>query len=416
LRRAGLTAEIEPATGTPANRVIAQQPAAGTEVTRRSAVVLRVTDGTQPVAPPESKGATAEYPVPNVVGLAYDEAIARLARFRAERSHRAGVEPGGQVIAQNPPSGTMRPSGSAVAIVLSDGTLTVVPDLLGFSFDRAIQRLQQTALRWQRIDSTSDQAVGQVIGQAPVAGDRIARGSVVRVQVSSGPAPLELPDVVGLRVDDAIARLAPFAVTRAETAANAPRGEVVAQRPAAGTRLVRGGAVELTVSSGQEAIEVPDVIDEDVAAARARLGEFRVTTMAVPGRPPRERVVAQAPPAGSMQSAGGAVTLSVSDGSLAEPLRTDPTPAAVTSTSPSLRWWLLAGGFGAVMLGAGVVVGRLGAPKPVPRVHAAATLALAPADARIDGAAVVQPTLQLQATLEFGAARVEPPEPPLEAP
>ena len=410
LTSATLGARSESVSGVPAGRVVSQQPPAGTEVTRRSVVVLRVTDGTRPAPPPDKKG--GEIAVPNVVGLAYDDAITRLRAFRPERSHRASLEPGGRVIAQDPPANTLQPPGATVSIVLSDGTLTVVPDLIGLQIAKATQSLAQAALRAQRIDSSSERTpAGEVIGQAPVAGDTVARGTAVRVQVSTGPPLLEVPDVIGLRIDEAQSRLAGFAVTRSEAAANAPRGEVVAQRPAAGARLPRGGAVTIAISSGQEAIEVPNVIGADVDAARSRLGEFRVSTINVPGRPPRAQVVAQAPGAGTMHPPGGPVTLSLSDGSVID---ATPPPPPPDETTPTLRWWLLAGAGGALLFGAGTLLGRVGAPRAVPRVTASATLALAPEDVRIEGAAPISPALEFRAALEAGEPTVEPPEPEAE--
>ena len=409
LRELRLIARIQEAPGEPGGRVLAQAPAAGSEVARGSDVTLRVATGAAPpgTTPPPEKKPPDQLAVPNVVGLPYDDALQRLARFKPERSHRAAVEPGGQVIDQSPAGGTLRPPGAPVTIVLSDGSLTIVPDVRAQSVDRAAARVADAGLKLQRIDAVSDQPPGRVLTQAPPAGERVARGSAVRVQVASAPSEIELPNVVGMRIDAALGALREFAVTRSDAPANAARGEVIAQRPGAGTRIKRGAAVGLTVSAGQEVIEVPNVVESDVQSARARLSEFRVSEIAVPGRAPADRVIGQAPPAGTMHPPGGAVTLSISDGSIVE------APAVPPQSPPPPRydWWLIAGGVGVLLLGAGILIGRAGAPVKPPQVTARAALEMAPHEARIDGAPPVGPSLQLHAQLERGEPTLDPRDP-----
>jgi hypothetical protein len=111
-----------------------------------------------------------------------------------------------------------------------------------------------------------------------------------------------------------------------------------------------------------------------------------------------------------MHPPGGPVTLSLSDGSIVDPTP-PPLPPPPNGTAPSLLWWLLAGTGGALLFGAGVLLGRAGAPRAAPRVHASATLALAPDEARVEGAAADGPALQFEATLEAGGTSVEPADP-----
>ena len=66
-------------------------------------------------------------PVPNVVGLTFDDARSRLAGFDVRRSYRASGEPGGTVLAQEPAPQARVTTGSPITVVVSDGSLRQRP-------------------------------------------------------------------------------------------------------------------------------------------------------------------------------------------------------------------------------------------------------------------------------------------------
>lgn len=170
--------------------VIEQQPAEGTLVKRGSVVRLQVSAGQEG---PEIVD------VPNVVGMPFDRAKARLARFSVERIER--------------PSGERK----------------------------------------------SNAPEGQVIEQTPRAPTRAATGSVIQLTVSSAARAaveiFEMPNVVGRTYAEAARSLAEFKITRTEIEHAAPRHRVVAQTPAATTTLMPGDAVALQVSTGPAVAE-----------------------------------------------------------------------------------------------------------------------------------------------------------------
>ena len=63
---------------------------------------------------PIIKDAPIIIPVPNVVGLTFDDARARLAGFEVRRSYRASGEPGGTVLAQEPAPPTRAAAGAPI--------------------------------------------------------------------------------------------------------------------------------------------------------------------------------------------------------------------------------------------------------------------------------------------------------------
>lgn len=134
----------------------------------------------------------------------------------------------------------------------------VVPGVVGTERDDAEEAVDDASLHPVVRQVFSDQAHGTVVAQRPQAGTRRDEGSRVTLEVSRGPSPVEenpreVPDVVGLREEAARTALTQvgFKVGAGGFAhSDRPHGEVVAQRPGAGTRVLPGAEVRLTVSRG----------------------------------------------------------------------------------------------------------------------------------------------------------------------
>ena len=95
-----------------------------------------------------------------------------------------------------------------------------------------------------------------------------------------------LPDVVGLSLDEAQARMASAGVTvnwrkeRDRFDAQVGVGKVVLQIPKAGTPAKRRSAVDVGLSRGREMIEVPDLVEQSMQTVQVRLKAAGL----VPGR------------------------------------------------------------------------------------------------------------------------------------
>ena len=86
-------------------------------------------------------------------------------------------------------------------------------------------------------------AVGEVVDQEPGANDEAPRGSEVKLFVSKGPAPREVPDVVGRTIAEASNLLgqAGFAVNQTTEPSNTvDEGDVIRTDPPAGTTAAEG--------------------------------------------------------------------------------------------------------------------------------------------------------------------------------
>lgn len=161
----------------------------------------------------------------------------------------------GIVIGTDPRGGESADEGSTVTITVSQGTGTVaVPALVGLSEAQATAALTTAGLESRVVEAASATVdAGDVITQDPAAGLTIDVGSTVAVTVSTGPAPVTVPDVTGQTLQAATlalqqAGLAVGAVQRQESS-SVPSGEVISQSPASG-EVAPGTAVDLTVSQG----------------------------------------------------------------------------------------------------------------------------------------------------------------------
>jgi eukaryotic-like serine/threonine-protein kinase len=183
----------------------------------------------------------------------------------------------------------------------------------------AVRRIVDAELEPRVVRQASfDVAETKVIRQDPPAGERIDRGNRVTIYVSTGRPKVRVPDVVGRNVDDATSALrgARLKVQTADVYSSRPVGEVTAQAPRAGARIVVGSTVRINVSQGPRPITVPSVIGrsfDDAAAALAEAG-FALAREDVDSEQPAGAVVDQDPPGDTLQAPGSTVTLFVSTG------------------------------------------------------------------------------------------------------
>jgi beta-lactam-binding protein with PASTA domain len=132
-----------------------------------------------------------------------------------------------------------------------------LPRVLEMPDAKARQKLTELGFR-PRLDGerpNDSYPSGTVIWQDPAPGTVLQPNSVVQLVLSTGPALVPVPDVIGLNVAQAGKILAAAGVRVGSvdtTSAGAEPGVVVATRPAAGVGRPRGAAVSLVVSRGTE--------------------------------------------------------------------------------------------------------------------------------------------------------------------
>jgi beta-lactam-binding protein with PASTA domain/predicted Ser/Thr protein kinase len=266
-------------------------------------------------------------PVPLVEGL--DEPLAKnkirdaglVAQVSREFSDTVET---GVVISQNPAAGEKRNKGGSVDIAVSKGKETVpVPSLIGKSRDDAVSTLTNAGLKASVITVHSSKPVDTVTRQLPLAGTTILKGATVQIRVSSGPADVTVPSVIGLPFDQASIALRNqgFVVSREDVESDQPADTVVNQTPSGSA--TPGSTITLSVSKGPKTSTVPDVTSQDEQSARDTLTsagfKVRVKHQNVTD-PGLEGIVLDQNPSGGMQAdQGSPVTITVGRLTNAEP-------------------------------------------------------------------------------------------------
>jgi eukaryotic-like serine/threonine-protein kinase len=271
--------------------------------------------------------------VPSVEGEVVELARANIAaaglKARVIRSSNEDFAPG-KVFDQDPDAGEKIDRGNTVIIWVSTGKPKVsVPDVVGRTLDDARTLLQGKGLRVNSVDVYSQEPVGTVIAQDPGGGETVVRGTQVRINVSQGPRPVTLPNVIGRSYDSAAATLTAlgFLVGQVDVDANDPAGTVVDMDPPAGSAQPPGTKIILSVSRGPRTTAVPDVegLDRASAVAQLRNAGFKVAVAEQSTENPDEDgiVLSQDPQGGAQAQPNSTILITV--GVLVSPTTTDTT-------------------------------------------------------------------------------------------
>ncbi|MGZ4378353.1 MAG: Stk1 family PASTA domain-containing Ser/Thr kinase, partial [Gaiellaceae bacterium] len=142
------------------------------------------------------------------------------------------------VFSQTPRPGDRIQKNNFVTIYVSTGPpKTAVPSVVGEQVARALSDLQDAKLKGRQVTVDSDKPQGQVISQSPKAGASVAEGTSITLNVSKGPTPVGVPNVVGSTYDTAssILQAKGFAVRRTDVKSDQPKDTVIGMTPTAGT-------------------------------------------------------------------------------------------------------------------------------------------------------------------------------------
>jgi serine/threonine-protein kinase len=212
----------------------------------------------------------------------------------AERSDEV---PAGNVIRTEPASGESLEEGKTLTLVISQGpSLAELPDLVGKTLQEAVDTLTALELVPAQKDSSSeDVAAGSVISwlvpEQPslIPGDKVLRGTAIDVLISTGPAPREMPSLIGMTLEQAQTVMNELRLVLVETPAAksnaAAEGLIGAQSVVPGTQIARDAQVAYAISLGPDLVEMPRIIGNSFATVEPRLLEAGFVVGKVTGRP-----------------------------------------------------------------------------------------------------------------------------------
>ena len=248
------------------------------------------------------------------------------------------------VTEQDPPARASADKGSTVTVTVSLGLEKQVPDVVGLAEQDAVARIKKEDLL-AKSESQASRSVkaGRVISTDPVAGSQAECESTVTLAVSKGANEITVPDLVGDQQEVAESELTKLKlIPNVDTRdADEPEGTVIDQEPAAGSGVLRGDTVTIVVSTGAGSVLVPDVVGQTEDAAKGALSSRSLGADVVEQDTTNSdedgRVLEQAPGAGSRVRAGDTVTIVIGvfqkpESSTTSTTTTDETTTTTTTT------------------------------------------------------------------------------------
>jgi beta-lactam-binding protein with PASTA domain/predicted Ser/Thr protein kinase len=229
--------------------------------------------------------------------------------------------PRNQVVEQDPiptdRGGGKAEEGSTITLSVSSGpAIVAVPDVAGLNATDATNRLEKAGFKvTTRNEFSNSVPKGRAVGTEPAAGTQLSTSQVITLLVSRGTNQVEVPNVVGVDDQAALAALqdAGLSGVLVQRDSTEPEGKVISQSPGAGKLVARGSQVTVFASTG--AITVPDVVGQDrkTAVNALKKAGFTVAVTEETSSDPAQanRVISEFPPGGSRPPRGDTVTISV---------------------------------------------------------------------------------------------------------
>ncbi len=197
---------------------------------------------------------------------------------------------------------------------------TQVPPVAGEERAVAEQRIRQAGLQANFADVFSDEVpAGEVVDSRPGAGSWTKKDGTVAVSISQGPKLSDVPNVVGMQLEQAKQAIAEndLAINPNIERKNSiePLDKVLSQDPPP-KQVKSGELVTLLVSDGPAILPIPALNGKSGDAAQAELRELGFTPVSesVFNAAAAGTVVGQAPPAEEPHPQGTEVKISVSKG------------------------------------------------------------------------------------------------------
>ena len=270
-------------------------------------------------------------PVPSVTGLTQNEAqaailAAGLVTGTVTTSSSSSV-PAGTILSQTPSGCGFAAPGAAISLVVSTGPAFVaMPNVVGETEAAASAAISSAGLALNSVSTTTSLTVpaGTVISESPAAGTNVLVGSSAGILVSSGGSSSDIvPNVVGQAVGTAdsviIGAGLVVGTTTGVVSSTVNAGTVISETPTAGTSVLPGSGVNLTVSVGSSSYTVvPNFIGDTLAQVESAIistglvfgGVGYDSSLTIPAG----QVIAQNPLPGTFTSTGSLVYLAISAG------------------------------------------------------------------------------------------------------
>lgn len=195
-------------------------------------------------------------------------------------------------------------------------TEVTVPNVVGKQVSVAKHILEDNHLRVSTSEVTNpDVPAGQVISQTPSAGERVKEQRTIHLVVSKGVGDITVPDLEGLTVEQAKARLKDVGLVIGKITttddADKPDGVVITQSPSGNAKVSKGTTVDLMVNQlTQKQVAMPNLIGKTVKDARDILSALNLSLGQIAGSSDDNAIITeQGAGAGSSINTGTSVNV-----------------------------------------------------------------------------------------------------------
>ncbi|MFE4467045.1 Stk1 family PASTA domain-containing Ser/Thr kinase [Oerskovia sp. NPDC056781] len=228
----------------------------------------------------------------------------------------------GTVISTDPGAGEKVRKDGEVHLLVSLGVkmIEIPTGLVGKPAEEATEALKDAGFTvGDPVEAYSDTVpAGIVVSVSEAEGTSVPHSTIPVLTVSQGPAPVTVPQVVGLGKDAALTALTDLGLDPSSTddySETVAAGLVISQTPENGTEGHRGDKVALVVSLGPPLVEIPNTYGRNVTEAEKMLKDagFVVEIRHPQGISPLNIVYAQDPAGGSGKTApkGSTIVINV---------------------------------------------------------------------------------------------------------
>lgn len=207
--------------------------------------------------------------------------------------------------------------------IFYSSTDNVVPDVVGMKSQEAVTAMKDAGFMPFIDKVTASVPTDTVVSQSVGAGTKLAKGTTVYLRVSFGGTSMEIPDVTGMNLDDAVKKLQDMGLT-VNNVKKLPNKEyptevVFAQSPSSPQTVDTSTNITLLVSSNGDnssLVQIPDVVGKSqseatnmIESSGLKLGEVKLKSnqSVADGC-----VISQNPHSGLSVSPGTAVSIDIS--------------------------------------------------------------------------------------------------------
>lgn len=307
LESRGLHVKLEgtPSDSVPQDQVIREDPAAGTRLPSGSEITLYISTGVAPK------------PLVSLNDFTLSDAQKTLERegFKTKiTGSYSSQKPKGTVLSTSPKAGEMVKPGSTVVLDVSKGPAPItLPSFVGHTIGDAqtILQRQKLTVNVQRV-ALDGVPPDQVASQDPAAGTTVDAGSTVTLTVSTGPSLVQVPNVGGQSLSDAMTSLTAAGLTAKVTYSiqSGSDGTVIQQDPAPSANAPKGSPVNVMIAVPGTVPNVSGLTLDAAQAALARFG-YKPGNISYVQEGPPGTVARSEPPANSQLDVGESVSLFV---------------------------------------------------------------------------------------------------------